>query len=78
MSSIDPKDLPPRERASVRGLIGIIILIVALIIYAILAVELALIILPDNLFIELIYYVVTGIIWIFPAMALLRWSAKRD
>ena len=73
---INPDDLPPRQRASLKGLLGISILIVGLTAYAILCVELAVRILPDNLWIELIYYAFTGIIWIFPAMALIRWSAK--
>lgn len=71
-----PEDPAPRERASLRGLFGIAVLIVGLTLYAVLCVEVAILVLPDNLWIELIYYAFTGIVWIFPAMVLIRWSAK--
>lgn len=76
MTGMEPGDLPERQRASLRGLFGIVVLIVGLTLYAVICVEIGVRILPDSLWAELLYYVTTGIIWIFPAMALIRWSAK--
>lgn len=59
--------------ASTRRLLGMIILILGLVIYCGLVVALAVRILPINGFVDFLFYLVAGILWIFPA----RWLIFR-
>ncbi len=61
-----------------RKFVGMFILCVGLIVYTIGAVYVATSFLPDNWFIELLYYVIAGTIWALPARALLVWIHKPD
>jgi hypothetical protein len=56
-----------------RKLIGGVILVVGIAVYALLAMRLAVAILPRNWAAELAYAVVAGIVWVFPFRRLLYW-----
>lgn len=56
-----------------RILFGTFGLILGLAIYALLVMRLAIAVLPDNQFVQAIFYLVTGIVWIFPAAKLTKW-----
>jgi uncharacterized protein YacL len=56
-----------------RILFGTLGLILGLAIYALLVMRLAIAMLPENRFVEAIFYLVTGIVWIFPAAKLTKW-----
>jgi hypothetical protein len=59
-----------------RKLVGMLIISIGLVIYAITAVYIAIEVLPDNWLIELLYYCIAGTIWAFPARTLLVWIYK--
>jgi uncharacterized protein YacL len=56
-----------------RILFGTLGLIFGLAVYALLVMRLAIAVLPENRFAEAIFYLVTGIVWIFPAAKLTKW-----
>lgn len=56
-----------------RILFGTLGLVFGLACYALLVMALAVRVLPDYWAAELIFYTVTGIIWIYPAARLTRW-----
>ena len=56
-----------------RILFGTLGLIFGLGIYALLVMRLAIAVLPDNQFVQALFYLVTGIVWIFPAAKLTKW-----
>lgn len=58
--------------ASFRSLVGSLALLFGLIIYIVAAVAIGSR-LPHVMLIELPYYVVAGILWIFPARAIITW-----
>src|SRR5262249_3677010 len=63
----------------VRKLIGAILLIVLVATWALLAMALAQSpLVKANGVIEVIYYVVAGLGWVLPAMALIRWMSRPD
>lgn len=60
-----------------KKLIGAIVILVWLPIYALLAMRLAVSILPDaNPFVELLYYAVAGTAWILPIGFMLPWMSR--
>lgn len=56
-----------------RILFGTLGLIFGLAIYALLVMRLAIAVLPENQFVAAIFYLATGIVWIFPAAKLTKW-----
>ena len=56
-----------------RKLFGLVVLLAGLIVYALLAMRLAVAVLPDNLIVQTLYYVAAGILWIVPAIPFVRW-----
>ena len=56
-----------------RILFGTFGLILGLAVYALLVMRLAIAILPDNPLVQAVFYLVTGIVWIFPAARLTKW-----
>lgn len=56
-----------------RILFGTFGLILGLGLYALLVMRLAIAVLPDNRIAEALFYLVTGIVWIFPAAKLTKW-----
>jgi len=64
---------------SLRKLIGTIALILFLIVYVFLAMSIGVSrLIPENHLIEAIYYLVAGIVWIFPIRYLIGWMQKPD
>ncbi|HLY58014.1 MAG TPA: DUF2842 domain-containing protein [Stellaceae bacterium] len=61
------------EAPRLRVLIGTIALIAGLAAYALLAMRLAVAILPESTLAEVVYYGVAGTLWVWPAARLLRW-----
>ena len=56
-----------------RKIIGLLVLITLLALYCGICVFIAVQFLPDSKLAELIFYPVAGVIWIFPAMKIIRW-----
>ncbi|WP_339714388.1 DUF2842 domain-containing protein [uncultured Sneathiella sp.] len=56
-----------------RKIIGLLVLIALLALYCGICVFIAVQFLPDSKLAELIFYPVAGVIWIFPAMKIIRW-----
>jgi hypothetical protein len=60
-----------------RKLIGVIIILLWLIVYAFLAMKAAIAILPGaHWFVELLYYAIVGLAWIIPIGLLLPWMHR--
>ncbi|MEM6761368.1 MAG: DUF2842 domain-containing protein [Pseudomonadota bacterium] len=58
----------------VKKLIGTLITVVFLTIYCLLVMSLAVRVLPEsNGWVQLIFYVVTGMIWVVPVAGLIKW-----
>lgn len=65
-----------RPRPSSRSLIGMFVLIFGLALYAFAAAAIGDIIEPWPLAIEMIFYLIAGILWIFPAKKILEWMGR--
>lgn len=64
--------------SSLRTLIGTVILVVAVPVYAMIAMLIAIAVLQGVGFgWQMIYYVVAGLAWVPPAAVLIKWMAKR-
>jgi hypothetical protein len=63
-----------------RKFIGTILLFALIAVYALLAVAAAIVLQVQtaNKLIELIYYVVAGLLWVLPASLLISWMQKPD
>lgn len=59
--------------AAARKLFGLAVLLAGLVLYALLAMRLAVAVLPDDLIVQTLYYVAAGVIWIVPAVPFVRW-----
>eukprot|EP00439_Symbiodinium_sp_Y106_P089472 s1_g2008.t1 len=62
----------------VRKLLGTAIILVGLTVYTLLAVWLAVDVLPDHWAVQLVFYPIAGIAWAFPARPLLTWMQRPD
>ncbi|MCX8998956.1 DUF2842 domain-containing protein [Rhizobiaceae bacterium BDR2-2] len=59
-----------------RSFIGTILIIVLVIVYAILAVTVASALLAQSAaWVHLLYFLFTGILWVLPAMLIIKWMA---
>jgi hypothetical protein len=68
-----------RVSSSLRKLIGTIILVITVPVYALIAMVIAVAVLPSvNVWGQLVYYVVAGLLWVPPAGLLITWMAKPD
>lgn len=56
-----------------RKIIGLAVLLLMLAIYCVGCVFVAVQFLPESKLVELIFYPLAGIIWIFPAIRIVRW-----
>ncbi|WP_334130322.1 DUF2842 domain-containing protein [Sneathiella sp.] len=56
-----------------RKLIGLVALLLMLALYCGACVFIAVQFLPQNRIVELIFYPVAGVLWIFPAIRIIRW-----
>lgn len=55
-----------------RKLLGLVLFLIFITVYIFSAMLLAVHVLPDNRWVELVFYSIAGVIWIFPAMKLIR------
>ena len=55
-----------------RKLLGLVLFLIFITVYIFSAMFLAVHVLPDNRWVELVFYPIAGVIWIFPAMKLIR------
>ncbi len=62
-----------RTRPSLKILLGVTLLIGGLAVYALLAMLVAVTVLPDNQAVGLAYYAVVGLVWLYPAARLTEW-----
>jgi len=63
----------------VRKLIGTVALLTLVIVWALLAMAIAQPVLASaNHLIEALYYVITGLGWVLPAMPLIKWMSRPD
>lgn len=56
--------------------VGTTILVLGLAIYALLAMYLAVTALPDSLVVQTLYYLVAGLLWVWPAARVTRWMQR--
>ncbi|WP_025897738.1 DUF2842 domain-containing protein [Sneathiella glossodoripedis] len=61
-----------------KKVLGLILFLGFIVIYSFAAMLLAVHILPDNRWVDLLFYPVVGILWIFPAMKILRFMLPGD
>lgn len=59
-----------------RVAIGTAALVIGLALYALLAMHLAVTLLPDNLVVETLYYLAAGLLWVWPAARVTRWIQR--
>lgn len=65
-------------RRRTRTLVGTALLAVFLVVYALAAMAAAVMLqVIDNRWVEVAYYALAGLLWIFPAGLLIRWMSKR-
>ena len=55
-----------------RKLLGLVLFLIFITVYIFSAMLLAIHILPDNRWVEMVFYPIVGVIWIFPAMRIIR------
>ncbi|PKR90316.1 DUF2842 domain-containing protein [Pleomorphomonas diazotrophica] len=64
---------------SLRKLLGTIILVITVPIYALIAMVVAVAMLPGvNFWWQLVYYLLAGLLWVPPAGLLIAWMARAD
>ncbi|MBL4864645.1 MAG: DUF2842 domain-containing protein [Rhodobiaceae bacterium] len=68
----------PQLPIGARKFLGMLILMVGLVVYAIAAVWLVTSALPDHWAVHLVFYPVAGIAWAFPARYLIAWMQRPD
>ena len=74
----DPTQIRLRsQRPNGRVLVATVALIVGLALYAAAVVTLA-DVLPDHKAVEGVYIAVAGLVWVWPAIWLIRWAARRS
>lgn len=62
----------------IRKLIGLVVLLAFMFLYAMLVMTIAVARLPENGVIEFVYFLVAGIIWAVPARYLILWMQRPD
>jgi hypothetical protein len=63
----------------VRKLIGLVLLLVLVVFYALLVMTVAVTnSIPENAVLEFFYYLVTGVAWVVPAAAIIYWMQRPD
>lgn len=64
---------------STRKLVGTVLLLLFVIVYALLALAAAVVLqVNSGKFVELAFYVVAGLLWVVPAAWLIKWMSKPD
>lgn len=65
--------------SSLRKLIGTVILVITVPVYALIAMVVAVAVLPGtNFWGQLVYYAMAGLLWVPPAALLIAWMAKPE
>lgn len=65
--------------SSLRKLLGTVVLVTMVPVYAMFAMLVAVAILPGvNFWLQLLYYVVAGLLWVPPAGLLIKWMVRLD
>lgn len=65
--------------SSLRKLVGTVILVITVPVYALIAMVIAVAVLPGvNFWWQLVYYAVAGLLWVPPAGMLIAWMAAAD
>lgn len=65
--------------SSLRKLLGTVVLVTMVPVYAMFAMLVAVAILPGvNFWLQLVYYVVAGLLWVPPAGLLIKWMVRLD
>jgi hypothetical protein len=59
-----------------RVAIGTAALVLGLALYALVAMQLAVMLLPDSLVVQTLYYLAAGLLWVWPAARLTRWIQR--
>lgn len=60
-----------------RSAIGMLTLIAGLAVYALIAAAIGDLLAGTWAIVQILYYIVAGILWIFPARRLMRWTVQR-
>jgi RsiW-degrading membrane proteinase PrsW (M82 family) len=75
-----PKLPPPKDRkmpVRLRKLIGTVLLIILVVVYALAAVTFASLLLGASpWWVHLLYFFFTGLLWVLPAMLIIKWMEK--
>lgn len=65
--------------SSLRKLVGTVVLVTMVPVYAMFAMLVAVAILPGvNFWLQLVYYIVAGLLWVPPAGLLIKWMVRLD
>lgn len=65
--------------SSLRKLLGTVVLVTMVPVYAMFAMLVAVAILPGvNFWLQLVYYIVAGLLWVPPAGLLIKWMVRLD
>ena len=59
-----------------RNAVGILVLVLGLIVYALAAMVAGATLVPEHWLLQLLFFVVAGLVWLWPARHLLRWMAR--
>lgn len=86
MRSSEDRHVEPRRKAATRmtqrtrKLIGTVAMLALIIVYAFIALAVAVVLQVQNAnkFVELIYYVVAGLLWVLPAGVIIKWMQRPD
>jgi len=70
--------MPVDERPANRSATGMFAFLAGLVAYCFLVAAIGDFVAPLGLFAETLYYGVAGVVWIFPAIRLIRWMNRRD
>jgi hypothetical protein len=61
-----------------RVLIGSVVLVLGLTVYALLAMRLAVAVLPESTPVQVVFYAAAGLAWVWPAARLTRWMQQEN
>ncbi|MGD9667435.1 MAG: DUF2842 domain-containing protein [Hyphomicrobiaceae bacterium] len=63
-----------------RKLVGTVVLTLVLVVYALLALATAIVLQVNQAskFVELVYYLVAGLLWVVPAGAIISWMSRTE
>ncbi|MBL8699529.1 MAG: DUF2842 domain-containing protein [Alphaproteobacteria bacterium] len=63
-------------RPSWRNTVGIAVLVLGLAVYALVVMVIGASMVPDHALVQLVFFAVAGLAWLWPARGLLRWMAR--